>query len=52
VPGFFVAAGIFAVASTVLSNPVNALVGGGIIALGVPAYLWWKRRARGAHDRA
>ena len=43
VPGFFVAAGIFAVASTVLSNPLNALVGGGIIAAGVPAYLWWKR---------
>jgi hypothetical protein len=43
VPGFFVAAGVFAVASTVLSNPVNALVGGGIIAAGVPAYLWWKR---------
>jgi basic amino acid/polyamine antiporter, APA family len=50
VPGFFVVAGVFAVASTVLSNPVNALVGGGIIALGVPAYLWWKRRARRAHD--
>jgi len=45
VPGFFVAAGIFAVASTVVSNPVNALVGGGIIAAGIPAYLWWKRRA-------
>jgi APA family basic amino acid/polyamine antiporter len=43
VPGFFVAAGVFAVASTVLSNPANALVGGGIIAAGVPAYLWWKR---------
>lgn len=43
VPGFFVAAGVFAVASTVLSNPQNALIGGGIIGLGVPAYLWWKR---------
>jgi APA family basic amino acid/polyamine antiporter len=44
VPGFFVAAGVFAVISTVLSNPMNALVGGGIIALGIPVYLWWKRR--------
>jgi APA family basic amino acid/polyamine antiporter len=44
-PGFFVAAGVFAVVSTVLSNPVNALVGGGIIAAGIPAYVWWKRRA-------
>jgi APA family basic amino acid/polyamine antiporter len=43
VPGFFVAAGVFAVASTILSNPVNALVGGAIILAGVPAYLWWKR---------
>jgi len=45
VPGFFVAAGVFAVASTVLSNPINALIGGGIIALGIPVYLWWKRKA-------
>jgi APA family basic amino acid/polyamine antiporter len=45
VPGFFVAAGVFAVGSTVLSNPVNALLGGGIIALGIPVYLWWRRRA-------
>jgi len=45
VPGFFVAAGVFAVGATVLSNPVNALLGGGIIALGIPVYLWWRRRA-------
>jgi APA family basic amino acid/polyamine antiporter len=45
VPGFFVAAGVFAVLSTVLSNPRNALVGGGIITLGIPVYLWWRRRA-------
>jgi APA family basic amino acid/polyamine antiporter len=44
VPGFFVAAGVFAVVSTVLSNPLNALVGGGIIGMGIPAFLWWKRR--------
>ena len=47
VPGFFVAAGLFAVASTVLSNPLKALAGSGIIGLGIPAYLWWKRGARG-----
>jgi APA family basic amino acid/polyamine antiporter len=45
VPGFFVAAGVFTVISTVVSNPLNALVGGAIIAAGIPAYLWWKRRA-------
>jgi APA family basic amino acid/polyamine antiporter len=45
VPGFFVTVGIFTVLSTVVSNPLNALVGGGIIAAGIPAYLWWKRRA-------
>jgi APA family basic amino acid/polyamine antiporter len=47
VPGFFVAAGLFAVASTVLSTPLNALAGSGIIGLGIPAYLWWKRGAKG-----
>jgi hypothetical protein len=44
VPGFFVVAGVFAVISTVFSNPMNALIGGGIIALGIPVYVWWKGR--------
>lgn len=46
VPGFFVVAAAFAVVSTVASNPGNALLGGAIIAAGVPAYLLWRRRTR------
>jgi APA family basic amino acid/polyamine antiporter len=48
VPGFFVLAAAFAVASAILSNPVNAAIGGGIILVGIPAYLGWKRAARRA----
>jgi hypothetical protein len=35
----------FVVVSTVTSNPGNALLGGAIIASGIPAYFWWRRRA-------
>jgi APA family basic amino acid/polyamine antiporter len=48
VPGFFVVAAAFAVLSAILSNPVNAAIGGGIILVGIPAYLGWKRAARRA----
>jgi APA family basic amino acid/polyamine antiporter len=48
VPAFFVLAAAFAVVSTVLSNPTNAALGGGIILLGIPAYLGWKRAAKRA----
>ncbi len=48
VPGFFVLAAAFAVVSTVLSNPMNAALGGGIILLGIPAYLGWRRAAERA----
>jgi len=46
VPLFFVAAGIFAVASTVGANPLNALLGALTIATGVPVYLGWRWLAR------
>jgi APA family basic amino acid/polyamine antiporter len=45
VPGFFVLAAGFAVVSSIASNPRNALLGGVIIAAGIPAYLWWRRTA-------
>jgi APA family basic amino acid/polyamine antiporter len=45
VPLFFVAAALFAVVSTVLSGPRNAVLGALIIAAGVPAFLWWRRTA-------
>jgi APA family basic amino acid/polyamine antiporter len=48
VPGFpvavwlFVAAAGYVVVGSVLSNPVNALRGTGLLALGVPVYLYWR----------
>jgi basic amino acid/polyamine antiporter, APA family len=45
-PGLFVAAAIFVVASSIAANPRNALIGAGLLALGVPAYLYWNRAGR------
>ena len=47
-PAAFVAAAMFVVASSVLATPRNALVGTGLLALGVPAYWYWTKAARGA----
>lgn len=44
VPALFVAAAAYAVASSVLSNPGNAAIGAGLIALGVGAYRLWRNR--------
>jgi len=38
----FVAAAGYVVVGSVLSNPVNALRGVGLLALGVPVYLYWR----------
>jgi len=46
VPALFVAAAAYAVGSSVLSSPRNAAIGGGLIALGVPAFLLWKKRGQ------
>ena len=43
-PAIFVLASLYVVASSVLANPRNAIIGAGLIALGVPVYLWWSRR--------
>jgi APA family basic amino acid/polyamine antiporter len=48
VPGFFVAAAAYVVASSVGANPGNALIGTGLILLGVPVYLYWKSRTGNA----
>ncbi len=45
VPLFFVAAGVFAVMSTVGANPLNALLGALTIGTGVPVYFGWRRLA-------
>jgi len=44
VPALFVTAALYVVVSSVISNPINAAVGSGLIALGVPAYWFWKSR--------
>ena len=45
-PALFVLAAVYVVASSVASNPRNAAIGAGLLALGVPVFLFW--RARGA----
>lgn len=42
-PAIFVLAAGFVVYSAIRSNPVNAAIGAGLIALGVPAYFYWRR---------
>ena len=44
-PGLFVISAIFVVASSVVSNPRNALYGALLIAAGVPAFRAWHRRS-------
>ncbi len=43
-PALFVLAAVYVVASSVASNPGNAAIGAGLLALGVPVYLFWKAR--------
>jgi APA family basic amino acid/polyamine antiporter len=44
-PGLFVAAAVYVVGSSIAANPGNALIGSGLLGLGVPVYQFWKRRA-------
>jgi len=52
VPGFFVAAAIYVVASSINSNPRNALMGAALLSAGVPVYWLWKKRGQTASARA
>ena len=51
VPGYpgtviiFVLAAAYVVFSAIISNPTNAAIGAGLIALGIPAFLYWRSRA-------
>jgi APA family basic amino acid/polyamine antiporter len=45
VPIFFVAGAAYVVISSIASNPVNAAMGAGLIALGLPAYALFRRSA-------
>jgi APA family basic amino acid/polyamine antiporter len=42
-PAVFVAAAALVVASAVHGNPGNAAIGTGLLLLGIPVYLWWRR---------
>ncbi|MFN2602078.1 MAG: APC family permease [Gemmatimonadaceae bacterium] len=43
-PALFVAVAAFVVASAILSNPHNAMLGAGLIAAGIPAFFFWRRQ--------
>jgi APA family basic amino acid/polyamine antiporter len=43
-PAIFILAALVIVGNTVIAQPVQSLVGLGITLLGIPAYLWWRRR--------
>jgi APA family basic amino acid/polyamine antiporter len=45
--GLFVIACIVTVVATVLNNPGNSLIGYAILAAGIPACLYWRRKSRG-----
>ena len=45
VPGLFVLVAVLIVASVLRSNPGGSTIGVGLLALGVPAYLFWRRRS-------
>ena len=42
-PAIFVAAALLVVASSILANTRNAAIGTGLLLLGIPVYLWWRR---------
>jgi APA family basic amino acid/polyamine antiporter len=46
-PALFVLAAVYVVASSVASNPRNAAIGAGLLALGVPVFLFWRSRRAG-----
>jgi APA family basic amino acid/polyamine antiporter len=45
-PALFVTIAAYVVVSAIWSNPRNALLGALLIALGVPAFLFWRRQSR------
>lgn len=51
-PALFVTVAAYVVASAIWSNPRNALLGALLIALGIPAYLFWRRQNRVASGAA
>jgi APA family basic amino acid/polyamine antiporter len=51
VPALFVLAALAIVGSVIASNPLRSAAGAGLLAAGIPAYLWWSRRAARGNAR-
>ncbi|MCI0672136.1 MAG: amino acid permease, partial [Myxococcaceae bacterium] len=49
-PLLFIAAAVYVVVGSVVSNPANALKGTLLLAAGVPVFLYWRRRTSGARE--
>jgi basic amino acid/polyamine antiporter, APA family len=45
-PVIFIATSLTFVFSTLIERPLESLLGLGLIALGVPAYMWWRQQIR------
>lgn len=41
----FIAAAVYVVIGSIVSNPGNALIGGALLLLGVPVFLFWRQRS-------
>jgi APA family basic amino acid/polyamine antiporter len=42
-PALFVVSAVFVVVSVIISNPRNAMLGAALMALGIPAFIFWRR---------
>jgi APA family basic amino acid/polyamine antiporter len=45
-PAIYVAVGAAWMLNTIITRPLDSLIGAGIILIGVPHYLYWKRQGR------
>jgi len=45
VPAAFVVSSLVLVANTLTEKPVESLIGLGLVALGLPAFAWWRRKS-------
>jgi APA family basic amino acid/polyamine antiporter len=43
VPALFIFASILLIGNTLMEKPIESLLGLGLVALGLPAYYWWRR---------
>ncbi len=47
VPALFIFASILLIGNTLMEKPIESLLGLGLVALGLPAYYWWRRHPVG-----